>query len=131
MLSTTSLVCLSGQLHGGLAAAAQLHTYSCIMSLQVSTFSSYVDIMPAMVRLQAKAVQQHIKQTGLQVDVVLVSPLTRALETAVGCFGNFSSPLNGTPPLMHELTEQPGKRAAHPAVSAAGCPPIVCYELCR
>eukprot|EP00878_Enallax_costatus_P036165 GHUV01040511.1.p1 GENE.GHUV01040511.1~~GHUV01040511.1.p1 ORF type:complete len:141 (-),score=16.92 GHUV01040511.1:385-807(-) len=81
--------------------------------------------------LQAKAVQQHIKQMGIKVDIVIVSPLTRALETAVGCFGNFSAPLNGTPPLMMELTEQQGRRAAHPAVSAEGCPPIVCYELCR
>eukprot|EP00878_Enallax_costatus_P009327 GHUV01009749.1.p1 GENE.GHUV01009749.1~~GHUV01009749.1.p1 ORF type:complete len:333 (+),score=54.98 GHUV01009749.1:140-1138(+) len=80
---------------------------------------------------QAKAVQQHIKQMGIKVDIVIVSPLTRALETAVGCFGNFSAPLNGTPPLMMELTEQQGRRAAHPAVSAEGCPPIVCYELCR
>ncbi|WIA10112.1 hypothetical protein OEZ85_010319 [Tetradesmus obliquus] len=81
---------------------------------------------------QAKALQQHIKASGIQVDVVMVSPLKRALQTAVGCFGNHSSkPSNGTPPLMLEYVEQQGKVTAHPAVSAEGCPPFVCYELCR
>jgi hypothetical protein len=82
--------------------------------------------------LQAKALQQHIKQSGIQVDVVIVSPLKRALQTAVGCFGNHSSkPCNGTPPLMLEYVEQQGKVTAHAAVSADGVPPFVCYELCR
>lgn len=80
---------------------------------------------------QAKAVQEHIRANDLKVDVVIVSPLTRALETAVGCFGNFAQPSNGTPPLMMEISEQPGVRAAHPAVSSEGCPPFIAYELCR
>jgi hypothetical protein len=80
---------------------------------------------------QAKAVQEHIRAHSIKVDVVVVSPLTRALETAVGCFGNFAPPLNGTPPLMMGLTEQAGVRPAHPAVGSEGCPPFVCYELCR
>eukprot|EP00879_Flechtneria_rotunda_P021539 GHRR01022702.1.p1 GENE.GHRR01022702.1~~GHRR01022702.1.p1 ORF type:complete len:260 (+),score=50.95 GHRR01022702.1:194-973(+) len=80
---------------------------------------------------QAKAVQDHIRATGIKVEVVITSPLTRALETAVGCFGNLSKPLNGTQPLMLELTAKAGVRSAHPAVSADGCPPIICYELCR
>lgn len=80
---------------------------------------------------QAKAVQQHIREHNIRTDVVIVSPLTRALETAVGCFGNHGPPLNGTPPLMLEVTEQPGVRSAHPAVGSEGCPPFVCYELCR
>eukprot|EP00882_Tetradesmus_deserticola_P011793 GHRQ01012481.1.p1 GENE.GHRQ01012481.1~~GHRQ01012481.1.p1 ORF type:complete len:275 (+),score=88.04 GHRQ01012481.1:108-932(+) len=82
--------------------------------------------------LQSKAVQQHIKASGIQVDVVVVSPLKRALQTAVGCFGNHSGkPCNGTPPLMMECIAQQGKVTAHPVVSAEGCPPVVCYELCR
>jgi hypothetical protein len=80
---------------------------------------------------QAKAVQDHIRAHNIKVDVVIVSPLTRAIETAVGCFGNFAPPLNGTPPLLMGLTEQPGVRPAHPAVGSEGCPPFVCYELCR
>lgn len=80
---------------------------------------------------QAKAVQDHIRAHNIRVDLVIVSPLTRALETAVGCFGNLSGPLNGTAPLMAALTEVPGVRTAHPAVGAEGCPPFVCYELCR
>lgn len=88
--------------------------------------------MACLLPLQAKALQQHIKASGIQVDVVIASPLKRALQTAVGCFGNHSSkPSNGTPPLMLEYVEQQGKVTAHPAVSAEGCPPFVCYELCR
>jgi len=84
-----------------------------------------------LVSLQAQAVQDHIRANNIRVDLVIVSPLTRALETAVGCFGNLSGPLNGTAPLMAALTEVPGVRTAHPAVGAEGCPPFVCYELCR
>ena len=36
-----------------------------------------------------KAQLQAAREMGIKVDVVIVSPLTRALETAVGCFGNF------------------------------------------
>jgi hypothetical protein len=88
-------------------------------------------LIPALHFQQAKAVQQHIKAAGIRVDVVLVSPLTRALETAVGCFGNLNGPSNGTAPLMIGLTEVPGRCSAHPAVGAEGSPPFVCYELCR
>jgi hypothetical protein len=91
----------------------------------------YATLCPTLPSSQAKAVQHHIRAHNIKVDVVIVSPLTRALETAVGCFGNFTQPMNGTPPLMMELTEQPGVRSAHPAVSSEGCPPFICYELCR
>jgi hypothetical protein len=81
---------------------------------------------------QAKAVQEHVSTHKLRVDVVLVSPLTRALETAVGCFGNHSSlPRNGDTLLMQQLTAQPGVRSAHPAVAAHSVPPFVAMELCR
>lgn len=50
----------------------------------------------------------------------------------MGCFGNHTAkPLNGTPPLMLELAEEPGKVTAHAAVSSEGCPPFVCLELAR
>jgi hypothetical protein len=98
---------------------------------------------------QAHQVNHHIRASGLKVDVVIVSPLTRALETAVGCFGNLAaaapdipqepaaassaSSSNGSKrlPLMRAITAVPGKRAAHPAVSSEGCPPMVVHELCR
>lgn len=135
---------------------------------------------------QAHALSAHIAAAGVRPEVVIVSPLARAIETAVGAFavgpaaamraaaaeangnGNgHSSSANGngssangnghsssadgngngngssangngngahasTPLLMVELTELPGKRAAHPAVPLApGLPPFVCMELCR
>jgi len=85
----------------------------------------------------------------------VVSPLTRAIETAVGCFGDHAATpaaasrngngngsgsigsngnggsVNGRGLLMVELTEVEGKRAAHPAVPLGAAPPFVCLELCR
>jgi hypothetical protein len=89
---------------------------------------------------------------GIRPQVVVVSPLTRAIETAVGAFGDHaaadaaaagpngngggaSSNGNGAGAgalLMVELSAAPGKRSAHPAVRLpAGAPPFVCMELCR
>ena len=44
---------------------------------------------PVYIPVQAEAVQQHLAglQQPLQVEVVICSPLTRTLETAVGIFG--------------------------------------------
>lgn len=36
---------------------------------------------------QAEDLNSHIVSSGLQVDLVVVSPMMRALETAVGAFG--------------------------------------------
>ncbi len=104
---------------------------------------------------QAHALGRHIAAAGIRPEVVVVSPLTRAIETAVGCFGDHgdhgscSSSHNGNgngnssgtsgrsggvgngPLLMAELTEVPGRRAAHPAVALGAAPPFVCLELCR
>ncbi|KXZ41269.1 hypothetical protein GPECTOR_589g656 [Gonium pectorale] len=102
---------------------------------------------------QATKLGRHVASERLPVDLVVVAPLQRALETAVAAFGNHEpqpEPLgpgstadgvNGaaavaaaapSPPLlMVAQTAEPGKRAAHPAISSRGCPPFLAHELCR
>ncbi|KAI3425092.1 hypothetical protein D9Q98_008470 [Chlorella vulgaris] len=84
---------------------------------------------------QAWALNWHIKQLGsrFRVDAVVVSPLTRTLETAAGVFGSgpWREGSNSQPPLMLEQTVVPGKRAAHHAIAAEGCPPFIAWEGCR
>jgi hypothetical protein len=61
-----------------------------------------------------------------------VSPLTRAIETAVGAFGGaVPAPLGDGPLLMLPQEAVEGVRPARPGVSAAGVPPFVACELCR
>lgn len=51
---------------------------------------------------QAHALQQHISQLPepLNVEAVIVSPLSRALQTAVGAFGGTSNTEGTAQPLM-------------------------------
>lgn len=81
---------------------------------------------------QALALNKHIKAVGLKVDVVVSSPLTRTLETAVGAFSGsaWQGEADGAP-LMVAQTELEGKRTAQSAMSAVGCPPFITCELCR
>ncbi|KAL4853906.1 Phosphoglycerate mutase-like protein [Chlorella vulgaris] len=85
--------------------------------------------------MQAWALNWHIKQLGsrFRVDAVVVSPLTRTLETAAGVFGSgpWREGSSSQPPLMLEQTVVPGKRAAHHAIAAEGCPPFIAWEGCR
>lgn len=81
---------------------------------------------------QAAALKKHIAASGrIRPEVIIVSPLTRAMETAVGAFGG---------PVWHEgdaelplMAEVAGGKfsTAHPAVSSRGTVPFVAYELCR
>ena len=59
----------------------------------------------------------------------MVSPLTRAVETAIGAFGG--GPASSGPLLMLPQDGVDGVRAARPGASAAGVPPFVACELCR
>ncbi len=64
---------------------------------------------------QAHALRAHIKALPepVGVDVVIVSPLTRALETAVGVFGGAEwRPNAGGTPLMTRLESEPVRRAS-------------------
>lgn len=70
-----------------------------------------------------------------QVDLIVSSPLTRALETMAGFFG---TPLAVAPHggpraadvLMNATMEIADKRVAHAAIGSAAVPVIAC-ELCR
>ncbi|GAB4821241.1 hypothetical protein N2152v2_008287 [Parachlorella kessleri] len=81
---------------------------------------------------QTAALKRHL--AGLpqpfRVDVVIVSPLTRTLETAAGVFGggDWAEADGAGPPLMLGHSEEPGLRSARAAISAVGCPPFVAYE---
>ncbi|GIL47218.1 hypothetical protein Vafri_4091 [Volvox africanus] len=107
---------------------------------------------------QAKNLGRHVVAVKLPVDLVVVAPLQRALETAVAAFGghNYSSSNNnnsatdsctGTgglssatsnggdsapPPLLMVAQEGlSGKRVAHAGISGRGCPPFIAHEMCR
>ncbi|KAK9830223.1 hypothetical protein WJX72_010435 [[Myrmecia] bisecta] len=83
---------------------------------------------------QAEALNRHIGKLpqALHLDVVVVSPLTRAIETAVGAFSQRQwQQGEAKAPLMLAQTAEDGKRPARPAMSAAACPPFVCVETCR
>ena len=63
-------------------------------------------------------------------QVVVASPLTRALETAAGAFGGGKWQGRGSV-LMLEQSAIPGVRAAHSAVGAVAGLPFVAFEGCR
>ncbi len=65
-------------------------------------------------------------------DIVIVSPLMRALETAVGAFGQKEwASGTGHAPLMVSQQAQPGKVSHHAAVCSSGVPKFLAVELCR
>ncbi|GMH44315.1 hypothetical protein BSKO_12249 [Bryopsis sp. KO-2023] len=77
---------------------------------------------------QVAMLQSHIKALpNFRADVVMVSPMTRTLETASGVFGSKG---NG-PTLMKSQTEEEGFRTEMCEISADGVPPFVAMELCR
>ena len=63
-------------------------------------------------------------------QVVVASPLTRALETAAGAFGGGKWQGRGSV-LMLEQSAIPGVRASHSAVGAVAGLPFVAFEGCR
>lgn len=84
---------------------------------------------------QAHALGRHIHAMGaaFRADVVVVSPLTRTLETAAAAFGRgpWAPGQDGSTALMLPQEAVPGRRAAQAGISAAGCPPLVAWEGCR
>ncbi|CAL8471428.1 g10970 [Coccomyxa elongata] len=79
---------------------------------------------------QAAALQQHIKalQPPLDIEVVIVSPLMRTLETAAGVFGGGSETAQ---PLMLRQTGTPRERSAHDTIGQPSRLPIIATEMCR
>lgn len=76
---------------------------------------------------QVDLLREHVKESGLaeKIELVICSPLSRTMQTAVGVFGGESCS-NGVsvPPLMVE-------NAGRPAVSSLNCPPFLAVEACR
>ncbi|KAK6245826.1 hypothetical protein SCA6_008916 [Theobroma cacao] len=79
---------------------------------------------------QVDNLRKHVQETGLskKIDLVIVSPLLRTMQTAVGAFGGegYRDGID-IPPLMVENAGE----SHHPAISSLNCPPFVAVELCR
>ncbi|KAK9809580.1 hypothetical protein WJX73_004066 [Symbiochloris irregularis] len=83
---------------------------------------------------QARKLREHIQSLpdSLQLQAVVISPLTRAIETAIGAFGGGAwTSADSDKPLMLAQEAVKSKRAEHTAVSSAGCPPFIIHEGCR
>ncbi|XVE60648.1 hypothetical protein DITRI_Ditri05aG0144900 [Diplodiscus trichospermus] len=79
---------------------------------------------------QVDNLRKHVQETGLskKIDLVIVSPLLRTMQTAVGVFGGegYKDGID-VPPLMVENAGE----SRRPAISSLNCPPFVAVELCR
>ncbi|KAH9295317.1 hypothetical protein KI387_038905, partial [Taxus chinensis] len=79
---------------------------------------------------QVNNLRKHIGNNGIasRIELVVTSPLTRTMQTAVGVFGGVSY-IDGdsSPPLM---VAGVGK-SNHNAISSSNCPPVIAVELCR
>lgn len=83
---------------------------------------------------QCAALRNHMEQFPevLDVDLVVVSPLTRTLETAAGVFGRVVEGTDDGGSLLMSATEAaPDKRETRPAIAAHDSPPVVACEWCR
>lgn len=82
---------------------------------------------------QTEALQAHVaaKKKELAVELIVVSPMTRTLETAAGVFGCASSG-DSKDIFMRESVAQENKCVERPTIAApADLPPVVACELCR
>ncbi|KAG5543754.1 hypothetical protein RHGRI_016494 [Rhododendron griersonianum] len=79
---------------------------------------------------QVANLKNHVEACGLskKIELVIVSPLLRTMQTAVGVFGG-EAYVDGidAPPLM---VANAGK-SSHPAISSLNCSPFIAVELCR
>ncbi|XWS21360.1 hypothetical protein CRYUN_Cryun30bG0048900 [Craigia yunnanensis] len=79
---------------------------------------------------QVDNLRKHVQETGLskKINLVIVSPLLRTMQTAVGVFGGegYKDGID-LPPLMMENAGE----SHRPAISSLNCPPFVAVELCR
>ncbi|KAM7266575.1 hypothetical protein ACFE04_004472 [Oxalis oulophora] len=79
---------------------------------------------------QVDNLHKHVQQSGLlnKVELVVVSPLLRTLQTAVGVFGGegYTDGIDA-PPLMVENAGESNRAA----ISSLNSPPFLAHELCR
>uniref|UniRef100_A0ACD5YAH6 Uncharacterized protein n=2 Tax=Avena sativa TaxID=4498 RepID=A0ACD5YAH6_AVESA len=79
---------------------------------------------------QVDCLREHVTKCGLakKIELVIVSPLLRTMQTAVGVFGggNYTDGV-GVSPLMVEGAEHSGRQA----ISSLNCPPFLAVEACR
>ncbi len=108
------------------AAFSILHATLLMMCLTKDSGRS------AAICMQAHALRKHLAQLPepLNVEAVIMSPLSRALQTAVGAFGGDACQ-SGDPGkvLMVAQDAVPEKQVQHEAVSSAGCPPFIAWEV--
>ncbi|XP_022768523.1 phosphoglycerate mutase-like protein 1 isoform X2 [Durio zibethinus] len=79
---------------------------------------------------QVDNLRNHVQETGIskKIELVIVSPLLRTMQTAVGVFGG-EGYKDGivVPPLMVENVGE----SHRPEISSLNCPPFLAVELCR
>ncbi|KAL9250079.1 Phosphoglycerate mutase-like protein [Drosera capensis] len=79
---------------------------------------------------QVDNLREYVRETGLlkKIDLVVTSPLTRTMQTAVGVFGG-DAYIDGVDarPLMVTDAGNSGR----PSISSLDCPPFLAFELCR
>ncbi|XP_022136313.1 phosphoglycerate mutase-like protein 1 [Momordica charantia] len=79
---------------------------------------------------QVDTLRKHVQSRGIskKIELVITSPMSRTIETAVGTFGGeeHSDDLN-VPPLMVENAGGNNR----PAISSLNCPPVLAIEDCR
>uniref|UniRef100_A0A5B6ZBT5 Putative phosphoglycerate mutase-like protein 1 n=1 Tax=Davidia involucrata TaxID=16924 RepID=A0A5B6ZBT5_DAVIN len=79
---------------------------------------------------QVDNLRKHVHATGLskRIDLVIVSPLLRTMQTAVGVFGGegYTDAIDVSPLMVANAGN-----SGCPAISSLNCPPFIAVELCR
>uniref|UniRef100_A0A453ACB8 Phosphoglycerate mutase-like protein n=1 Tax=Aegilops tauschii subsp. strangulata TaxID=200361 RepID=A0A453ACB8_AEGTS len=79
---------------------------------------------------QVDTLREHVTKSGLakKIELVIVSPLLRTMQTAVGVFGggNYTDGASASP-LMVEGAGNSGRQP----ISSLNCPPFLAVEACR
>ncbi|XP_073525775.1 uncharacterized protein [Phyllobates terribilis] len=79
---------------------------------------------------QVDNLRKHVHASGIikKIELVIVSPLTRTMQTAVGVFGGegYSNGVDATPLMVENAWE-----SSRPAISSLNCPPFLAVEQCR
>ncbi|KZV28884.1 hypothetical protein F511_13679, partial [Dorcoceras hygrometricum] len=79
---------------------------------------------------QVDNLRKHVHASGLsdRIELVVVSPLLRTMQTAVGVFGGegHANGIDGPPPMVENSGE-----SNRPAISSLKPPPFLANELCR